>query len=808
MSEAHSTQASLLQNNTLERELISLQKDRHRYEERNRELLKDSLDRLNSFNEQVGGAGLKRTRERLTEAKKQFGSMVVSQYPQWAAAAENPVEFQRSIYARALELAKSRQAEEEIALRQQTQAHLDLSRTRQDYLEWLKANHSLRVERERLTAQALAEHQHYSSSLVSLQHEMYRQADAENRLRLTGTVSPIRMDDSRPFTASVFADRPTPADSRPGTSQTPVPQSYTPLPSFPTPPPSSQPLPPVQPIQPLPSVPVTQPNMQAYQPNIPVPQPYIPVAQPYVPVSQPYAPVYQPPSTYIPQPVQPAAPYTQPMEPPKAQVIEPLPAQVAQPLPVDPTPHYKAPPKVLITKPNPEVQTVPESQPSTPKPTPAVQPKTVPPIVLPKAQTPEVPKGQVFFPPDALTPGEAESSGELAVETIAAFGNRTKQPRVLEPESRTKLEGKATIKRASGPPVVEKAVREVSLEESEEEMQVDIFSAERGQEALSSVPIISAKPRAVDPREELKTPDPRTLKPKVLTVESDHEDAVEIVTKKDPKKVPSPMFSPDSTMGAGIRMPSPISSTSSLPLDRPQLSKPVTTIVGTLKPADRLRVLAELIKKTEDYFTRSKAKFNPEIRPAEGRLDEVIGGVYGGRLPIVRAVEDYVNAVAVMGYDLPYPFFPPEILKRKKGFNEPELLDVMGEEAQNIYLRLRDFYQEAVREGWMSKEQAVQSLSSTMLNYRTSKSQLQRAQNFVLAALDNRGRTAMSDLNSSFGDDKSVGRREQRSISPHRVDVRAPSPQDGRTYKSVKQALSVNASKSSIDNFNELQDTE
>jgi hypothetical protein len=443
---------------------------------------------------------------------------------------------------------------------------------------------------------------------------------------------------------------------------------------------------------------------------------------------------------------------------------------------------------------------------------PVVQPKTVPPIALPKA--PESSKGQTFFPAESMNPGEDESSGELAVETIAAFGNRTRQPRVLEPEIRTKIESKAPLKK--GPQAVEreKSVKEVSLEESEEDLPIDIISSERGQEGLNSIPVISAKPpavevRTVEAREEVKTPDPRTLKPKVITVESDHdEDAVEIISKPQhgSKKAPSPMFSPEST--TGIRMPSPMSSTSSLPLDKPQLSKPVTTIVGQLKPADRIRVLGDLIKKTEDFFTRSRAKFNPEMRPADGRLDEVIKGIVINRPVIVKTVEDYCNAVAVLGYDLPYPFFPPDILRRKKGFNEQEMIDTMGEEAQSIYLRLREFFQEAVREGWITKDQAVMSLTNALLNYRTSKSQLQRAQNFVLAALDNRGRSAMSDLNSSFGEDRSVGRREQRSISPNRVDMRAPSPQDGRTYKSVKQALSVNASKSSIDNFNELQDTE
>lgn len=428
--------------------------------------------------------------------------------------------------------------------------------------------------------------------------------------------------------------------------------------------------------------------------------------------------------------------------------------------------------------------------------------KQTPRQTVSKPTTTDQPKGQVFFPPEAITPGEEESSGELAMETIASFANRSRQPRVLEPEQRTRVEGKAPPQKK---PV---AVREVSLEESEEDMSVDIISMNRDQEQLPSIPVISAKPKTAEQREEVKTPDPRSLKSKIITIESDPEEPVEIVSKqpRDIKKQPSPMYSPESTMG--VRMPSPMSSTSSLPLDRPQLNKPITTIVGQIKPADRIRVLTDLVKKTEEFFARSKAKFSPGVQPAEGRLDEVIKGIMINRPVIVKAVEDYVNALAVIGYDLPYPFFPPEILKRKKGFNEQELQDAMIEEAQAIYVKLREFFQEAIREGWMVKDQAVLCLTNALLNYRTSKSQLQRAQNFVVAALDNRGRTAMSDLNSSFGDDRSVGRREQRSISPNRVDLRAPSPQDGRTYKSVKMALSMNPSKSSIEQFNELQDTE
>jgi hypothetical protein len=239
----------------------------------------------------------------------------------------------------------------------------------------------------------------------------------------------------------------------------------------------------------------------------------------------------------------------------------------------------------------------------------------------------------------------------------------------------------------------------------------------------------------------------------------------------------------------------------------------LTTEVGKLKPNDRIRVLGELIRKTGDFFTKTKAKMNPQSPSVSGaRLDEIVKGVLINRPVSVRTAEEYVNSVVILGYDLPYPFFPADILKRKKGFSEQECLDTMTGEAQSVYASLKEFFQDAIRNAWLTKDVAVHLFTNTLLNYKTSKSQFQRAHVFVANSLENRGRLNTSDLNSSFGDDRSgIKRPEARSISPNRVDVRAPSPTDNRTFKSVKQALSVSSvsQKSGIESFEELvQDTD
>ena len=938
MREAHSAGSSILAVQTLDRELGHIMRERQKCEERNRQMVQESLETLNAYNERMGGAGLKRSRDRLVEAKKRFGNLVVSQYPQWAAAAENPIEFQKAVFARALEMAKAKKEEEELALRQQMSAHQDLAHSRETYLEWTKANHILRLEREKMTAQALAEHQLYNSSFLSLQKEMHRQmqtvgADSNEAARkammerMMNSASPIQFerDDSRPFTAgsvlpqldrittpqTTEVTRPDSVEAipKPGLPQVypphpsqpqayfPPPQTYTPAtqtqlyasqPQSSNPPAQPQvyaPQPPSQPTQVY--YPPPQAPPQPAQPQVFVPppqasvQPPIYVAPPSVPATQPqtYAPQSQvppPQNQGVMPPPQVSAPQTQPQTffpPPQSQVEATTPTRTQAPA-VGPTPPHRSEELKVEVLPAKSQQGVPvisrpvaEVTPSEPRKAETVVPKPIP-------------KDPMGLKDDAKE-DEIQSSGEFDFEKFASFGNRSGPPRNLGTEAKTKLEKGPAKKPAPGsmvfdPPPAQVSAKQpkpenepatrsdppsraepsalkklpvskeiVIADESEDELPIDIISSERGkvqekqtdnQAIMSGIPVVLAKglPKSpiatADPREEVKTPDPRVIgvktgkgEARMIMIEASDEDSGDPGTQTDggaqpevgpnkplkdlkPKTI-SPMFSPESTQG--IRMPSPMSSTSSLPLDKPQM-KPMTSIVGVLKPNDRIRILGELIRKSVDLFSKTRARLNPDYKPVDGRLEEVVKSFAINRPVSVKLADDYVNAVLVIGYDLPYPFFPTEILKRKRGFNEPEFLEAMSGEAQSIFGSIKEFMQEGVKNGWVTKEVAANMMTSTLLNYRTSKSQFQRAVSFVTSVLENRGRVTTSDLNSSFGDDRSQGKREPRSISPNRVDMRAPSPQDSRTFKSVKQAMSISSvsQKSGIDSFEEIADTE
>lgn len=177
LREAHELQSNALRGRTLENELKIIQKEKAQAEKRNRKLMHEIMESINSFKDEVGYSSLKRSKVRLKDAKISFAEIIMSHFPQWAEALQDPISFEKQIYAKSLDILRQRHEKSKEDFKKKMDVHQDIVRTQLEYIEEMKKEHDISMERDRILQFMQMEKEEKSQKLAELQSVYQRRLD-------------------------------------------------------------------------------------------------------------------------------------------------------------------------------------------------------------------------------------------------------------------------------------------------------------------------------------------------------------------------------------------------------------------------------------------------------------------------------------------------------------------------------------------------------------------------------------------------------------------------------------------------------
>jgi hypothetical protein len=177
LREAHELQSNALRGRTLENELKLIQKEKAQAEKRNRKLMHEIMESINSFKDEVGYSSLKRSKLRLKDAKISFAEIIMSHFPQWAEALQDPISFEKQIYAKSLDVLRQRHEKSKEDFKKKMDVHQDIVRTQLEYIEEMKKEHDVSMERDRILQFMQMEKEEKSQKLAELQSVYQRRLD-------------------------------------------------------------------------------------------------------------------------------------------------------------------------------------------------------------------------------------------------------------------------------------------------------------------------------------------------------------------------------------------------------------------------------------------------------------------------------------------------------------------------------------------------------------------------------------------------------------------------------------------------------
>lgn len=225
LREAHELQSNALRGRTLENELKIIQREKAHAEKRNRKFMNEILESVNSFKDEVGYSSLKRSKVRLKDAKISFAEIIMSHFPQWAEALQDPISFEKQIFAKSLDVLRQKHEKSKEDFKKKLDVHQDIVRTQLEYIEEMKRENDISVERDRILQYMQIEKDEKSQKLAELQSVYQRRFDdvmIEQQLRKQNM-----LQNAKDRLEKTMIEEPSPADiyklwnqiKRPGTTQ-------------------------------------------------------------------------------------------------------------------------------------------------------------------------------------------------------------------------------------------------------------------------------------------------------------------------------------------------------------------------------------------------------------------------------------------------------------------------------------------------------------------------------------------------------------------------------------------------------------
>eukprot|EP00361_Fabrea_salina_P002581 CAMPEP_0202433962 /NCGR_PEP_ID=MMETSP1345-20130828/13739_1 /ASSEMBLY_ACC=CAM_ASM_000843 /TAXON_ID=342563 /ORGANISM="Fabrea Fabrea salina" /LENGTH=121 /DNA_ID=CAMNT_0049046447 /DNA_START=192 /DNA_END=554 /DNA_ORIENTATION=+ len=117
------------------------------------------MNYLNEFQEHTSNSDLKKSSDRLKQAKIHFGEMVSAHYPDWTGAIEDPISFQQKQYAKSLEALKQKRMLSEEDFRRQIDSYKEVMRAQEEYLQEVQKEYQASLERDKILSEAAYQHE-------------------------------------------------------------------------------------------------------------------------------------------------------------------------------------------------------------------------------------------------------------------------------------------------------------------------------------------------------------------------------------------------------------------------------------------------------------------------------------------------------------------------------------------------------------------------------------------------------------------------------------------------------------------------
>lgn len=144
MQEAQDIQNNVLHGKTLENELKIIERQKDSAKARNEKILSDALNKMNNLNEKISQNALKRSSDRLKNAKSQYFEVVTAGFPDWLDALKDPELFQARKMQENLEKLKKIQSVRDMEHKKHLESQMEIVKT-ELFAEFRKTSEQLRT---------------------------------------------------------------------------------------------------------------------------------------------------------------------------------------------------------------------------------------------------------------------------------------------------------------------------------------------------------------------------------------------------------------------------------------------------------------------------------------------------------------------------------------------------------------------------------------------------------------------------------------------------------------------------------------